>query len=115
MSTEKKGHSVLARLDKIKKYHYEIFLLQNEFDERCAFWGAFPPECWWNADHVPAPFCLAARRSLNMKGSPCWIAVFGPSGLEKRMATLHPCIRARGDQLKECWIIFRPSDMSDEV
>ena len=31
----------------------------------------------------------------------------GPSGLDKRQATLHPCIRAAGAQLAPCWIIFR--------
>ena len=31
----------------------------------------------------------------------------GPSGLDKRMATMHPTIRARGSQFVPCWIIFK--------
>ena len=38
------------------------------------------PGRFWNADQVPAPFAA-------------------PSGLDKRMATLHPTIRAGGDQV----------------
>jgi hypothetical protein len=41
------------------------------------------------------------------QGRPCWIAVVGPSGLDKRMATLHPTIRAEGKQIAPCWVIFR--------
>jgi hypothetical protein len=33
--------------------------------------------------------------------------VLGPSGLDKRMATIHPTIRAKGEQLAPCWVIFR--------
>ena len=45
--------------------------------------------------------------ALRVQGKPCWIAVVGPSGLEKRMATIHPTIRAAGEQIMPCLIIFK--------
>ena len=45
--------------------------------------------------------------ALRVQGQPCWIAVVGPSGLEKRMATIHPTIRAAGEQIMPCFIIFK--------
>jgi len=44
---------------------------------------------------------------LNQKNEPCWIAVAGPSGLDKRQATVHPCIRGDGEQVVDIFIIFR--------
>jgi len=44
---------------------------------------------------------------MNPKGEECWIAVVGPSGLDKRQATLHLCIRADGEQFMPPFIIFR--------
>ena len=73
----------------------------------CPYWGAYPPDRIWNADHIPAPFCVNLKRSLNPKAQPCWIAVVGPSGLDKRQATIHPTLRAGGEQIAPCWIIFR--------
>ena len=107
VSTEKKAFSVEERLEKIEKFHQIIFCIQNILPRVSDIWGAFPPDKIWNADHVPAPFCVSVKRSLNMKGAPCWIAVPGPSGLEKRQATIHICLRANGEQLPWTYIIFR--------
>jgi hypothetical protein len=107
MTTEKKYKSVEERIPTIVDFHRKICAIQNIYPEVCPIWGAFPPNRIWNADHIPAPFAINLKRSLNPKGQPCWIAVVGPSGLDKRQATLHPCIRAAGAQLAPCWIIFR--------
>jgi hypothetical protein len=101
----------MDRISAIKEFHYNIYQLQNSalFDlSQCSpEWGLYPPSHIWNADHVPLPFCVNLKRSLNPKGEPCWIAVAGPSGLDKRQATIHPCIRADGDQVMPIFIIFR--------
>ena len=41
-----------------------------------------------------------------MKGQRNWIACLGPSGLDKRQATLHICIRGAGEQIMELLMIF---------
>ena len=62
-------------------------------------YGRYTLENMWNADHVPLPFCINMKRSLNPKGEQCWIATVGASGLDKRQATIHLCIRAKGEQI----------------
>lgn len=82
--------SVEERLILIEEFHETIYHIQNTFPEvlmhivsyltRSALnhsytictqqdpvWGAFPPQNIWNADHIPAPFCINLKRSLNMK------------------------------------------------
>ena len=108
--TDKKGLSALDRIDDIKSFHSHMRYLQNlspHIPQYDLTWGSYPPEFIWNADHVPLPFCVNLKRSLNSKGQPCWIAAVGASGLDKRQATIHPCIRADGEQVMDIFIIFR--------
>ncbi len=52
-------------------------------------------------------FWCRGNLAIRVQGQPCWIAVVGPSGLEKRMATIHPTIRAAGEQIMPCFIFFK--------
>jgi hypothetical protein len=91
-----------------------IWCIQNENQPVCDVWGAFPPENIWNMDQIPLPFCINLKRSLNPKGESCWIAVVGPSGLDKRQCTLQSTIRAKGPQLMKAAIIFRGAGNIEE-
>jgi hypothetical protein len=57
----------------------------------CPIWGAFPPDRIWNADHVPAPFAVNMRKSLNMKVSGCHMhaprALFLPHSCPARLVS----------------------------
>jgi hypothetical protein len=108
--TDKKSLSALDRIDAITRFHSHMRWLQNLSPGITQWepeWGSYPPRYIWNADHVPLPFCVNLKRSLNPKGEPCWIAAVGASGLDKRQATIHPCIRADGEQVMDIFIIFR--------
>jgi hypothetical protein len=61
----------------------------------------------WNTDQIPMPFTLNPNRSHNVRNTPCWIAVVGPSGLDKRQATVQLTIWADGAQVAPPLIIFR--------
>jgi hypothetical protein len=117
LKTEKKNKSVSERLPEITDFHRDIYLFQNHMPQICPIWGAYRPENIWNADHIPLPFSIDLKRSLNPKGEDCWIAVTGPSGLEKRQATLHLCIRADGEQFMPPFILFSGAGFitADEV
>ena len=105
--TDKKPFSAQERWPLIERFHKDILYTQLTHPQICPVWGAYPPSRIWNADQCPAPFCINLKRSLNPKGEPCWIVHVGPSGLEKRQATIHPCIRADGEQIMPPFIIFR--------
>ena len=107
MKTDKKNKSVEDRIDLIRQFHLDLCLFLKEGEQRCPTYGRYPLEYIWNADHVPLPFCINMKRSLNPKGEQCWIATVGSSGLDKRQATIHMCIRAKGEQFMPCFIIFR--------
>jgi hypothetical protein len=107
LRTEKKMRSAVERLASINSFHTNLAWVQRKYPQRCPVWGAFPPHMMWNADHIPMPFCINLKRSFNSKNSPCWIAVLGASGLDKRQCTVHPCIRGSGEQLMPPFIIFR--------
>jgi hypothetical protein len=89
MRTEKKHKSAEERLVQIEQFHWDLQMVQRAHPQVCPIWGAFPPAKIWNADHIPLPFSVNLKRSLNTKGSDCWIVEVGPSGLDKRQATLH--------------------------
>lgn len=123
LKTEKKKKSALERKPLIDQFHTDLMLIQRIMPQVDPVWGAYPPTNIWNADHVPLPFIVNFKRSLNPVGSDCWIAQFGASGLDKRQATIHLwyliivitfnilsylySIRADGEQLMPPWIIFR--------
>ena len=67
LGTEKKYLSVEERLGECSEFHNSLYLIQRIFPQVCPVWGAYPPNRWWNADHVPAPFCVNLGRSLNAK------------------------------------------------
>lgn len=115
MKTDKKTFNVEERWGEIAKFHQDILYTQRSMPQVCPEWGAYPPLFIWNADHVPAPFAINCKRSLNMKGQACWIVSAGPSGLDKRQCTLHICARAIGPQIMPIWVIFRgKAGISDE-
>lgn len=107
LKTEKKFLSPEDRKSTLQDFHHDIHAMQCTFPQQCPVWGAYAPRHMWNADHVPLPFTINLKRSMNSKGTRCWIAHVGPCGLDKRQATIHPCIRADGEQFMPPFIIFR--------
>ena len=107
LKTEKKYMSPMERIQFLHDFHHDFHAMQCSMDQQSNIWGAYPPENIWNADHVPLPFTINLKRSMNLKGDDCWIAHVGPCGLDKRQASLHLCLRARGKQLMKPFIIFK--------
>jgi hypothetical protein len=106
LRTEKKCVSVLARVGQLQNFFQSIRTVQRISPAICEF-GCFPPTHIWNTDQIPMPFSLNPNRSYNVRNTPCWIAVVGPSGLDKRQATVQLTIRADGAQVAPPLIIFR--------
>lgn len=108
---DKKSMSIPARLPQISMYHRSFWEMQGQMCDWTGVsdpvFGAFKPSNIWNADQCPLPFALSLKRSYNLKGHRNWIAVVGADGLDKRQATLHPCLRADGEQVMDLFIIFR--------
>ena len=89
MKTEKKYKSAVERAATIDQFHVDLMHLQRTMPQTDPTWGAYAPTNIWNADHVPLPFIVNFKRSLNPVGEDCWIAQMGASGLDKRQATIH--------------------------
>lgn len=105
--TDKKPVSTLARIGPIRDFHQRVQEIQRSGVQRSPQYGRFPPDYIWNCDQIPLPFCLNPKRSYNLKGIPCWVASRGPSGLDKRQASIQLTLRAAGEQLIPPCIIFR--------
>ena len=89
VKTEKKYKSAVERLATVDEFHRDLKVLQRIMPQVSPTWGAYAPTNIWNADHVPLPFIINFKRSLNPIGKDCWIAQMGASGLDKRQATIH--------------------------
>ena len=70
-------------------------------------YGRWAPKNRYNIDQVPLPFVVEQERTYDVTGSKqVWVSQ-SSSGLDKRQATLQPCIRAEGDQHVKHVIVFR--------
>jgi hypothetical protein len=104
--TEKKSTSFREREPVIKAFHWGIWQLQNiVYPLRDFIWGHWSPSEIYHMDQIPLPFCLNKKRSLNPRGTYCWIRDVGKSGLDKRQATIMLTLRAKGPQDIKCVLI----------
>lgn len=122
--TNKKSVPLIAKIPLVKEFHVQLLQLQLGMmctgDCLCCDrrYGRFGPSRMFHADQIPMEFARKHARTLNCKGSACWL--FSPgSSLEKRQATIMMCLRAGGDQVVKTCIIFKgvggvsPDEMSE--
>jgi hypothetical protein len=109
VQTEKKQMCNSLRVPLLQTFHRELCELQRGkgLNERDPVFGRFPPQSIWNIDQIPFYFIKSHRRSYNPKGHACWILNQGPSGIDKRMATIIMTLRAEGDQIIPPFLLFK--------
>jgi hypothetical protein len=106
--TNKHASSVADRLPQIQNFHRYILFVQNRGIQRDERYGRYPPTHMFHFDQIPLPFVMNAHKSLNIKGfGTNRVATLHTTGLDKRQATIHLCIRAEGEQFVKPAIIFR--------
>ena len=71
MKSEKKYLAPEERVGSLDHFHADLAYLQRTHTQRCPVWGAFRPEDIWNADHIPLPFTVNYKRSLNNGRARC--------------------------------------------
>ena len=112
--TNKKHVPLITKIPLVKEFHAEMLKLQLSMtcslDLACGCcdrkYGRFGPLSMFHADQIPMEFACKNLRTLNAKGTACWL--FSPgSGLEKRQATIMLCLRAGGPQVVKMCIIFK--------
>ena len=109
VQTEKKSMANNLRVPLLQIFHQNLCRIQQSrgFNKRDPIFGRFSPRAIWNLDQIPISFTKVRRTSYNSKNKPCWIVNHGPSGLEKRMATLVLTLRAGGSQIVGPYVLFK--------
>ena len=109
MQTEKKQMCNSLRVPLLQGFHIGLCRIQQShgLNPRDPIYGRFSPLAIWNVDQIPFSFIKSHRRSYNPIGEACWILNQGPSGLEKRMATIILTLRGDGPQIVPPFILFR--------
>ena len=104
--TEKKSKTFRERRQAVYAFHMGIWCLQNIIHPlRDRIWGYWTPQQIYHVDQIPLPFYLGSKRSLNPRGSYCWIRDVGKGGLDKRQASIILTICAEGPQDVKCLLI----------
>ena len=107
--TEKQGMANTLRVSMLQAFHQEVCIIQQSkgLNPPDPLFGRFPPWATFNIDQIPAYFIFTKRRSYNPVGEACWVLNQGPSGTDKRMATIILTLRAEGEQIVKPFILFR--------
>jgi hypothetical protein len=125
VGTRKKPKPLREMLPRIAEFHRQlIYQLPRSIEVAAphAKYGAFPPSHRWHMDQVPLPFVVQVRkRTLQRRRDedghyvPAWVRMPATSGLDKRQASLMPCIRPEGDQSVPLLLIFRGKGCSPSM
>jgi hypothetical protein len=104
-ATNKHVTPVETRLPAIRKFHRALARMRSSGTRTDSKYGRFRPTNMFHMDQIPISFVQGGKRTLNMKGTRCWIVSAGSSGLEKRQMTLQLTVGADGSV--HAAIIFR--------
>lgn len=103
--TNKKDIPIAIKEPLVRQFHRDLLEFQkaNVVDPT---YGRFSGYRMFHWDQSPVEFSQSGKRTLNIKGTPCWMWQPG-SGSDKRFISLQLCIRAQGQQIIKPIIIFR--------
>jgi hypothetical protein len=103
--TNKKDIPISIKEPLVRDFHKQILELQKS-QSKDPTYGRFSGERMFHWDQSPVEFAQPGKRTLNIKGTPCWMWQPG-SGIDKRFITLQLCIRPFGLQIIKPILIFR--------
>jgi hypothetical protein len=98
-ATNKRSHSVEDLLGDVLGFvRFLRELRQNNPSDEDEVLGIYNLYTTFNVDSVPLPFCSVSKTTIDKHGATRVSIICAGSGLDKRQATLHLCIRPFGEQ-----------------